>query len=400
MVDIAYPKSRIWCIRGTDTPYLPCWIRRIGCQNILYVPRTHIPNQASTHVPQDRWSKDQHVELVNVIGDPGKGILTRNMASKLTTASASECLFADFFSKMDPKKVSKVLKQPGWVNAMQEELNQFCRNKVWTLVPLPHGKTAIGSKCVFRNKKDEHGITTKKARLVAQIFRMDVKSAFLNGKLKQEVYVKLPPGFESSEFPDYVSNPKESHLTTVKRILRYLKGTPSLGLYYPKCLGFDLKGYSDSDYSVAMSSANVEYVAAARCCATLLLSDHEMVQESDDEEVFAAREDMDKDTQADEEVHPKLKKYNNILPLTERQLVKYLRKVSQALFNKLTNDQWAKHEEAAVSYAGLKASIEGYYEENDAVKDDPALNKKVIEATEAHQEFNCSYLSKTLTSKD
>ncbi|GJS63693.1 retrovirus-related pol polyprotein from transposon TNT 1-94 [Tanacetum coccineum] len=137
--------------------------------------------------------------------------------------------------------VPDALKHPGWVDAMQEELNQFYRNKVWTLVPLPYGKTAIGSKWVFRNKKDEHGITTKyKVRLVSQgysqeegiyfdetfppmarieairiflvfatymnfiVIQMDVKSAFLNGKMKEEVYVKQPPGFESSEFPNYV----------------------------------------------------------------------------------------------------------------------------------------------------------------------------------------------------
>ncbi|GJZ40228.1 hypothetical protein Tco_0586791 [Tanacetum coccineum] len=47
----------------------------------------------------------------------------------------------------------------------------------------------------------------------------------------------------------YQSNPKESHLTAMKRILRYLKGTPTFGLYYQKCSGFDLKGYSDSDYA-------------------------------------------------------------------------------------------------------------------------------------------------------
>ncbi|GJZ72437.1 retrovirus-related pol polyprotein from transposon TNT 1-94 [Tanacetum coccineum] len=98
----------------------------------------------------------------------------------------------------------------------------------------------------------------------------------------------------------YQANPKESHLVAVKRIFRYLKGTPNLGLWYPKGSGFDLKAYSDSDYagcnldrkstsggcqilggklvcwsakkqsSVAMSSAEAEYVAAAGCCAQVL----------------------------------------------------------------------------------------------------------------------------------
>ncbi|GJW46228.1 hypothetical protein Tco_0077874 [Tanacetum coccineum] len=59
-----------------------------------------------------------------------------------------------------------------------------------------------------------------------------------------------------------------------------------------------------------------------------------------------------------------LKKYDNFLPLTERQLVKYLRKVSKVLYGRITEDQWAQHEEAAISYADLRASIEGYYKEN------------------------------------
>ncbi|GJY39925.1 retrovirus-related pol polyprotein from transposon TNT 1-94 [Tanacetum coccineum] len=125
------------------------------------VTQSHISNQASTSshpVPQDRWSRDQHIELVNIIGDPGEGMLTRSMAAKLTAASASECLFADFLSEIEPKKVSEALKHPGWVDAMQEELNQFYRNKVWTLVPLPYGKIAIGSKWVFRNKNDKHEV--------------------------------------------------------------------------------------------------------------------------------------------------------------------------------------------------------------------------------------------------
>nr|GEX10030.1 retrovirus-related Pol polyprotein from transposon TNT 1-94 [Tanacetum cinerariifolium] len=82
---------------------------------VLDVTQSHISNQASTsshHVPQDRWSRDQHIELVNIIGDLGEGMLTRSMAAKLTAASASECLFTDFLSEIEPKKVSEALKHP------------------------------------------------------------------------------------------------------------------------------------------------------------------------------------------------------------------------------------------------------------------------------------------------
>ncbi|GKA75175.1 retrovirus-related pol polyprotein from transposon TNT 1-94 [Tanacetum coccineum] len=60
------------------------------------------------------------------------------------SASALEMSFVDFLSEKEPKKVCKALKHPGWVDAMQDELNQFARNKVWTLVPAPYGKTIIG----------------------------------------------------------------------------------------------------------------------------------------------------------------------------------------------------------------------------------------------------------------
>ncbi|GJT65471.1 putative ribonuclease H-like domain-containing protein [Tanacetum coccineum] len=107
-------------------------------------------------------------------------------------------LFACFLSQEEPKKVIHTLKDPSWIEAMQEELLQFKIQKVWTLVDLPNGKRAIGTKLVFKNKLDKRGIMIiNKARL------MDVKSAFLYGKIK-EVFFCQPPGFEDPDFLDRV----------------------------------------------------------------------------------------------------------------------------------------------------------------------------------------------------
>ncbi|GJT25261.1 hypothetical protein Tco_0895198 [Tanacetum coccineum] len=73
-----------------------------------------------------------------------------------------------------------------------------------------------------------------------------------------------------------------------------------------------------------------------------------------------------------------LKKYENTLPLTKCQSVKYLKKVSNVLFTRITNDNWEKHEEPAVNYDDLKASIDDYYDENIAHRDQ---TEKLVEAS-------------------
>ncbi|GJV24456.1 ribonuclease H-like domain-containing protein [Tanacetum coccineum] len=79
------------------------------------------------------------------------------------------CMFACFLSQAEPKKVIQALQDPSWIEAIQEELLQFKLQQVWTLVDLPYGKRAIGTKWVYRNKKDERGnVIRNKARMVAQ----------------------------------------------------------------------------------------------------------------------------------------------------------------------------------------------------------------------------------------
>ncbi|GJV85851.1 ribonuclease H-like domain-containing protein [Tanacetum coccineum] len=124
------------------------------------------------------------------------GFVSTTLKQRTSHKDLQNCLFACFLSQEEPKKVVQALKDPSWIEAMQEELLQFKLQDVWTLVELPNRKRVIGTKWVFKKKKDERGIVIKN--------KIDVKSAFLYGKIKEEVYVCQPPGFEDPDFPDRV----------------------------------------------------------------------------------------------------------------------------------------------------------------------------------------------------
>nr|GEX05320.1 retrovirus-related Pol polyprotein from transposon TNT 1-94 [Tanacetum cinerariifolium] len=103
-------------------PYEPSQRHQTNSNDMSFIepyeyPPLLIPS-VFTPAPQDRWSQDKHIELVNIIGNPRAGMLTRAMAKQLSAASAHECLFIDFLSEEEPKKVSEALKHHGWVDAM------------------------------------------------------------------------------------------------------------------------------------------------------------------------------------------------------------------------------------------------------------------------------------------
>ncbi|GJU33788.1 ribonuclease H-like domain-containing protein [Tanacetum coccineum] len=212
-----------------------------------------------------------------ILGDPQSAVQTRSKVTKSSGAHAfvsyvqkqrrnnhkdfQHCLFACFLSQNEPKKISEALEDESWVDAMQEELLQFKIQKV------------------YRNKKDERGVVVRnKARLVAQghrqeegidydevfapmarieairiflafssymgfiVYRMDVNSAFLYGKIDEEV------------------TPKTSHLSVVKRIFRRL-----------------ISWQCKKQTIVATSTTKAEYVAAANCCGHVLWIQNQML---------------------------------------------------------------------------------------------------------------------------
>ncbi|GJS26216.1 putative ribonuclease H-like domain-containing protein [Tanacetum coccineum] len=344
-----------------------------------------------------------------ILGDPNSAVQTRSKVNTSSEAHAfvsyvqkqkrtnhkdfHHCLFACFLSQHEPKKISEALEDESWVDAMQEELLQFEIQKVWVLVDLPYGKKAIGTKWVYRNKKDERGVcfVSEKNKSMWMISFLGYKEIFVDefealmksrfqmssmGELtfflglqvkqkadgifiSQDKYVAeilkkfdfanvktastpietqkpLVKDEEASDVdvhlyrsmigslmyltasrPDimfavcacsrFQVTPKSSHLSAVKRIFRYLKGKPKLGLWYPRVSSFDLESYSDSDYAganldrksttggcqflgrrliswqckkqtiVATSTTEAEYVAAASCCGQVLWIQNQML---------------------------------------------------------------------------------------------------------------------------
>ncbi|WVZ93450.1 LOW QUALITY PROTEIN: hypothetical protein U9M48_039428, partial [Paspalum notatum var. saurae] len=195
-----------------------------------------------------------------MIGDIHQRV-TRSSVNSLAFFSHSA-----YVASFEPRDVSHALSDPNWVNTMHEELENFERNHVWDLVEPPPNCRSIGTKWVFKNKQGEDrmvvrnkarlpGVSSKEgidyeetfapvARLEAirillafaaskdfKLQQMDVKSAFLNGFIEEEVYVRQPPGFKSARFPDRVYK--------LRKALHGLKQAPRA--WYARLKSFLLK---------------------------------------------------------------------------------------------------------------------------------------------------------------
>nr|GEZ92143.1 retrovirus-related Pol polyprotein from transposon TNT 1-94 [Tanacetum cinerariifolium] len=254
---------------------------------------------------------------------------------------------------------SQAMIDPAWIESMQKELLQFKRMDVWVLVSTPDNISPLTLKWIFKNKHDEEQtVIRNKSRLVVRgyrqeegldfeesfalvarmeairiflayathksftVFQMGVKTAFLHGSLKEEVYVCQPEGFIDADHPSHVyklkkalyglkqeprawydelstflrknnffkgtidptllirrfhddilvlqAKPTEKHLKEVKRIFRYLWGTINTGLWYTKDSGFEQTGFSDADYAGCKDSFKSTSGGAQFLCEKLV----------------------------------------------------------------------------------------------------------------------------------
>nr|GEY82488.1 putative ribonuclease H-like domain-containing protein [Tanacetum cinerariifolium] len=268
-------------------------------------------------IPITRVHKDHHV--TQIIGDLSSATQTRSMSrvaqdqgelSQINNDNFHTCMFACFLSQKEPKRVHQALKDPNWIEAMQEELLQFKMQKVWVLVDLPREKRVIGFEDldypdkVYKVAKALYGLHQAPRAWYETLANYLLENGFQKGKIDQTLFIKSQdkyvaeilrkfgltdgklastpidtkkpllkdPDGEDVDVHTYRSmigslmyltssrpnimfavyacahfqmTHKASHLHAVKRIFRYLKGKPYLGLWYPKDSPFNLVAYSE-----------------------------------------------------------------------------------------------------------------------------------------------------------
>ena len=234
---------------------------------------TGIPNNLDSNSTRESSDLDIPIALRK-----GTRTCTKFPIAKYMSYKKLSPLYRAFTSKIShlfvPRNIQEALDDSNWRLAVMEEMNALRRSGTWEIVELPKGKKTVGCKWVFNVKcKADGSVERYKARLVAKGFtqtfgidyqetfapvarinsirvllslavnfdwplhQLDVKNAFLNGDLKEEVYMSLPPGFEKKLGP--------SKVCRLKRSLYGLKQSPRAWF---ECFGKIVKncGYCQS----------------------------------------------------------------------------------------------------------------------------------------------------------
>jgi hypothetical protein len=124
-----------------------------------------IQHQSQAPHPRVHQMVQRDHPVNNILGSIQRGVTTRSRLSNF-------CAFYSFVSSLEPLSVEQALEDPDWIIAMEEELNNFKRNKVWELMPRPK-QNVIGTKWIFRNKQDEFGVVTKNK--VLMVINVNIK---------------------------------------------------------------------------------------------------------------------------------------------------------------------------------------------------------------------------------
>ncbi|GJV09767.1 putative ribonuclease H-like domain-containing protein [Tanacetum coccineum] len=188
-----------------------------------------------------KWTDSHPID--NIIGNPSRPVSTQ----KQLATDALWCFYNSVLSKVKPKNFKVAITEDCWFQAMQEEIYEFFRLDVWELVPPPDCAMIIALMWIYKVKLNEYGDVLKnKAHLVAKgyrqedgldfkesftpvarleairifianaasknmtVYQMDVKTAFLNDELKEEVYVSQPEGFINPDRPNHVYRLKKA----------------------------------------------------------------------------------------------------------------------------------------------------------------------------------------------
>nr|GEX04893.1 Gag-Pol polyprotein [Tanacetum cinerariifolium] len=222
-------------IQPTSEPSTPTYV---------YAEENNNNQAKEEHLQDDEFTNPFCALAQEVAESSSHKIVRRNPSRPVQTrrqlaTNPEMCMFALTVSTAEPKNIKEAMADSAWIEAMQKELHQFDRLQVWELVDKPFGKTVIRLKWLWKNKKDEdQTVIRNKARFVAKgyaqeeginfkesfapvacleavrifvayaahksfpIYQMDVKTAFLNGPLKEEVYVVQPDGFVDPDHPE------------------------------------------------------------------------------------------------------------------------------------------------------------------------------------------------------